>query len=278
MTTGDQESTKRLVQRAIDGDREALSALIPKLQNDVFGLSLRMLGNRESAEDATQEILVRAVTHLSQFDFRSNLKTWVYRIGVNYILDVKKSAAEKMSVNLEQLGERILENLQDDALSETDESLLIEEVKIGCTFGMLQCLDRSHRLAYILGEIFEFEGPEAAEILGVTPELFRKRLQLARSSILNFTRKYCGLVTESAPCRCNRMIASSLKPKGGDGKACQFATKPTSFKKVRSLVRDVEEARRAMHLHQTSHPKGPSLDFAKEILSALDARQSASAS
>ena len=47
-----------------------------------------MLWNREDAEDATQAILVRAVTRLAQFDFRSKLKTWVYRIAVNYILDV----------------------------------------------------------------------------------------------------------------------------------------------------------------------------------------------
>lgn len=43
-----------------------------------------MLWNREDAEDATQEILVRTVTRLAQFDFRSKLKTWVYRIAVNY--------------------------------------------------------------------------------------------------------------------------------------------------------------------------------------------------
>ena len=55
-----------------------------------------MLWNREDAEDATQEILVRAVTRLAQFDFRSALKTWVYRIAVNYILDVKKSPVKRI--------------------------------------------------------------------------------------------------------------------------------------------------------------------------------------
>lgn len=44
-------------------------------------VSLRMLWNREDAEDATQEILVRIITRLTQFDFRSQLKTWAYRRG-----------------------------------------------------------------------------------------------------------------------------------------------------------------------------------------------------
>ena len=79
------------VRCAIDGDRDALETLVRALQSDIYGLALRMLCNREDAEDATQEILIRIVTHLSQFDFRSKLKTWGFRVAVNYILDVKKS-------------------------------------------------------------------------------------------------------------------------------------------------------------------------------------------
>ena len=62
-----------------------------------------MLWNREDAEDATQEILVRVVTRLSRFDFRSNIKTWAYRVAVNYILDVKKSPVERMHLSFARL-------------------------------------------------------------------------------------------------------------------------------------------------------------------------------
>ena len=62
---------------AVAGDKDALDYLVSGLQDDVYGLSeFRMLCNREDAEDATQEILIRIVTHLSQFDFRSKMKTW----------------------------------------------------------------------------------------------------------------------------------------------------------------------------------------------------------
>src|ERR1019366_5362908 len=146
---------------AIAGDRDALNQLITALQGDLHGLSLRMLCNREDAEDATQEILIRIVTHLSQFDFHSKLKTWAYRIAINYILDVKKSAIERMRLSFDQFAEDITSGLRADAPPESETSLLIEEVKIGCTFGMLQCLDREHRLAYLLGEITELPGPKA---------------------------------------------------------------------------------------------------------------------
>ena len=87
-----------LARQAIGGDRDALDRLVRALQGDVYGLALRMLWNREDAEDATQAILVRTVTRLAQFDFRSRLKTWVYRIAVNYVLDVKKSPVEHIEL------------------------------------------------------------------------------------------------------------------------------------------------------------------------------------
>ena len=59
-----------LARRAIDGDRDALDRLVRDLQGDVYGLALRMLWNREDAENATQEILVRVVTRLTQFESR----------------------------------------------------------------------------------------------------------------------------------------------------------------------------------------------------------------
>jgi len=67
--------------QAIAGDKDALNQLVTALQGDLYGLSLRMLCNCEDAEDATQEILIRIVTRLSQFDFRSKLKTWAYRVS-----------------------------------------------------------------------------------------------------------------------------------------------------------------------------------------------------
>jgi RNA polymerase sigma factor (sigma-70 family) len=73
-----------LAKQALAGDRDALDALAHGLQADIYGLALRMLWNRENAEDATQQILVRIVTRLAQFDFRSQLKTWAYRVAVNY--------------------------------------------------------------------------------------------------------------------------------------------------------------------------------------------------
>ena len=61
------ENEKRLITEAISGDKKALETLLCGVQDMVFNLSLRMLGMVHDAEDATQEILIKVMTHLSSF-------------------------------------------------------------------------------------------------------------------------------------------------------------------------------------------------------------------
>jgi RNA polymerase sigma factor (sigma-70 family) len=259
-----------VARRAPDGDRDAVEQLVRDVQGDVYGLALRMLWNREDAEDATQEILVRAVTRLGQFDFRSKLKTWVYRIAVNYILDVKKSPVERLHVTFERFAEDLADGLASDGPSDAERSLLVEEVRIGCTLGMLQCLDRPHRLAYVVGEIMELPGPEAADVLEITPALFRKRLQHSREAIVAFTRAHCGLASETAPCACHRRVPAALRLGRIRDDALDFADHAASYHDTRAFVRQVEEARWALQVHRSSHPKSSTIDFARRLVSALD--------
>jgi len=74
-------SLEELARRAVAGERDAVSGLLRALQGDVYGLALRILWQREDAEDATQEILIRVITRLSQFDFRSAARQGVRRLS-----------------------------------------------------------------------------------------------------------------------------------------------------------------------------------------------------
>jgi RNA polymerase sigma factor (sigma-70 family) len=259
-----------IARQALDGDRDALDSLVRALQGDVYGLALRMLWNREDAEDATQEILVRIVTRLSKFGFRSRLKTWAYRLAVNYILDVKKSAIERLHLSFDRFADDLESGLEPASADDTEQSLLIEEVKVGCTLAMLQCLDRSHRAAYVLGEVMELSGPEAADVLAISPALFRKRLQHAREAVLAFTKSHCGLVSDSAPCQCHRRVPSAALADAGENRPVQFARRATSFQEARALVRQVDEARWALEAHRSSQPRASSIDFAQRILDAIE--------
>lgn len=194
----------------------------------------------------------------------------LYRIAVNYVLDVKKSRVERMHLTFERFGDDLVDGLSSDGPTDSERSLLTEEVKIGCTLGMLQCLDRPHRLAYVLGEILDLAGPEAAEALAISPDLFRKRLQYARAAIEAFTRAYCGLASDSATCACHRRVPAALRLGRVNPEALHFAQQPTSYQETRGLVRRVEEARWALQVHRSAHPRASAVDFARRLAQSLD--------
>jgi len=171
------ESLEDLARAAREGDRESLERLVLSIQDRIHGLAIRMLWSSDDARDATQEILIRIVTRLGTFRGASSFATWVYRVAANYLLTARKSRLEEQRYTFPRFGAELDEGLSDEGAPRggADTALLLEEVKIGCTLGMLQCLDRPHRLAYVLGEILEMEGEEAARVLGIRPAAFRKR-------------------------------------------------------------------------------------------------------
>jgi RNA polymerase sigma factor (sigma-70 family) len=266
-----EESTlEDLARRALDGDRDAVAAMVRALQGPVHALALRTLWQPADAEDATQEILVRVVTRLSQFDFRSRLKTWVYRVATNYLLDVKKSCVEQRRLTFASFADDLAEGLSDDGPADHERSVLTEEVKIGCTLGMLQCLDRPHRLAYALGEIMDLPATEAAQALGLEPAAFRKRLQRARDAIEAFTRQYCGLVSEAASCQCNRRVPAAIRLGRVQPGKPSFAADGKSFEQARAVIQRVEDAQRVLELHRGALREVAAPNVAELVISALE--------
>jgi RNA polymerase sigma factor (sigma-70 family) len=213
-----------LIIRIRNGDKTALESLIREIQPGIFNLSMRFLSMREDAEDATQEILVKIITNLGRFEGKSKFSTWTYRIAVNHLLNIKKSRLEQ-ELNFSVFGEDIAGGLaQSPPYYSPDKELLAEEVKIGCTLGMLLCLDRNLRIAYILGEIFELNSRDAAEILEITPENFRKRYSMARQALKQFMHSWCGLVNTQNNCRCDKRINYAIANGRVDKKALKFVS------------------------------------------------------
>lgn len=240
------------VERAREGDRDALEALVGAIKDDLYGLALRMLWHPDDAEDATQEILIKVITHLGAFRQESAFRTWVFRIAVNHLLTTRKRRAEREEISFDRFADQLGQGLSDAPFAveaDVDQGMLVEEVKLGCTHGMLLCLDREHRLAYILGEIFALTGEEAAEILQITPVAFRKRLSRARERVRSFMRDNCGLVDPANACRCQRRVNSAIQIGRVDPRRLLFAGHPTRGADDPRLLASVREMEA---LHETA--------------------------
>ena len=189
------EPDAKLREAAIQGDLAALDRLLALVQPGIYNLAVRMLGNRDDAADATQEILLKLVTHLGSFRGEAAFSTWVWRIARNHLLTANTRSAESPEVSLEGMAERLQAGLDfvDTVLHASGRPMPItpqdrleaRQVALGCTQNMLMTLTRDQRLAYVLDA---------------------------------FTGQTCGLANPQARCHCERQLPA-LRHLGAGGQA-----------------------------------------------------------
>jgi RNA polymerase sigma factor (sigma-70 family) len=213
------EVSAETLARARGGELAAVDAVLAGIQPAVYNLAVRMLGNREDAQDACQEILLKVITHLGSFRGDSAFGTWVYRVASNHLLTAISRASESPAVSFESLaghleaGVSIAAEAGRDRVLLPDEKLEAKQKALSCTQHMLMCLDRDHRLAYVLDVVFGLASEEAAAVLDLRADAYRKRLSRARARLQEFMQQTCGLVGEHADCRCEKQVyAARLEP------------------------------------------------------------------
>ena len=207
------EELQAFVDKATAGDKKALETLVTSVQDMVFNLSLRMLGTFADAEDATQDILLKMITHLSSFRGDSSFTTWVFSIAVNHLKNYKKHMFARRPLSFEYYGDDI-ENgkIQDvpDLTQDVEKDILGEELKMSCTNVMLQCFDMESRCIFILGTMFKLDSRIAGEVLEMTPEAYRQRLSRIRKKMADFLGQYCGEYG-SGRCKCKERVNYAIQ-------------------------------------------------------------------
>lgn len=207
------EDLTALIDKAIAGDRDSLETVMVSVRDLIFNLSLRMLGTFPDAEDATQDILLKIVTHLSSFKHESSFSTWVFRIAANHLINYRKHMFARYPLTFAFYGDDI-ENapVKDipDLTQDVEKPLLAEELKLSCTNVMLQCLDTDSRLIFVLGTMFQVDSRIAGDILGMTPEAYRQRLSRIRRKMADFLSAYCGEYG-GGKCRCEDRLNYAIQ-------------------------------------------------------------------
>ncbi|MFD0861545.1 RNA polymerase sigma factor [Sungkyunkwania multivorans] len=254
-----------LVDKASSGDSDALELVVLEIQDLVYNLSLKMLLFPEDAKDATQEILVKVITHLSTFNHQSDFKTWVYRVATNYLMSFKGKTSKEFAMPFVDYAD-LIDSGQSDVIryttNEGELSLLEEEVKVSCSQGLLLCLKPEDRLVYILSEVLQFNGKEGAEILEITPENFRKKLSRSRKKIRNFLNGKCGLANPTNACRCSKKVDFLIDQQIIDPKRLRFAE---FTQRSIDLVKQIDDLERSVAIYRSV----PNITSPKEIMKTI---------
>lgn len=265
----DDSQLEQVVLQAQAGDPRALEEVVRAVQDDIFDLALRMLGDATDARDASQEVLVRVVTKLGSFQGDSKFRTWVYRVAANALLNFR-GEMRRRELSFVEAEEQLAAAVDADAGAHASAAdlALVNEVKLVCAHGMLLCLDRPHRLAYVLGEVLEFTSEDGAAVLEISPVAFRKRLSRARSEMEAFITKNCGIADPANACRCTKLLPLAQRAGIVNPKWLVFKTLPT--RETDRLQLQVEAVRTAAEIFRALPRYASPNDYAASLRELLD--------
>jgi RNA polymerase sigma factor (sigma-70 family) len=256
-------SDEQLTERALCGERSALELLLRRHQPWIYNVALRMLHLPHDAEDATQESLLKIATRLGTFRGESSFRTWAYRIAFHHVLDCKRSRPEQVVTGFDCYRDYFARTPDEPAPEidgQPETQSLLEEAKLSCTMGMLLCLDREQRMAFVLGEIFDASDSVGAEVLGINRDAFRQRLSRARQQLNGFLHDQCGLMDPNNPCRCARKTRAFIRDGIVDPKRLLFVSGHVKRVKELSSVAAVALEHAAEHAARALYQEHPFYD------------------
>jgi RNA polymerase sigma-70 factor, ECF subfamily len=162
--------------------RENYPELIRENLNQVLGICRGILQNETQAEDAAQDIFVKAYQQLKGFHGRSEFSTWLYRIAVNHCLDLRRKSSRKPTESLENLTQQPGTPGPEEALEKKD---LAERLLAG--------LSEAERAALVLRESQGLSYEEIALVLKISTDAVKSRLKRARENIEQKARHFSRL-------------------------------------------------------------------------------------
>ncbi|RPI90132.1 MAG: sigma-70 family RNA polymerase sigma factor [Chloroflexi bacterium] len=186
--------TEISLEALVAGDRAEFARLVDAYSSPIYRLGLRMLGNPQDAEDVLQNTFLNVLTHISEFEGRSSLATWLYRIAANEALMLLRR--KKPEVNLDDFeadenDEDLLPTRFMDWSALPEDQLLTGEGKMTLDRA-IQTLPESMRLVFLLRDVEGLSIRETADALNLTETNVKTRLLRARLFLREQLSAYYG--------------------------------------------------------------------------------------
>lgn len=189
-------SESEIVKRAQDGDKNAINYLVSTYGERIYNLALRLLRNREDAEDVLQETFLTVIQKLDTFDGRSNFFTWIYRIATNVSL---MKLRKKKQIFAELPDNPEMDNWYEERVFvdwSQDPSLNIQNKEVRNIINKaISKLSEIYRAVFVLRDIEQLSIRDTSKILDITEENVKIRLRRARLFLRdNISEQFGGSV------------------------------------------------------------------------------------
>lgn len=164
-----------IIKMCLDGDTDAFEELITRYKKLIFNTAYRMMGNREEAEDITQEVFIKIYNSLSKYDPEFKFSTWALRITSNLCVDwLRKRKGE--TVPIEEVYD-----LKDDGLTPEDE--YISKERQNRVQAAINKLPDKYKELIVLFHHRNLSYQEIMDITGETLTIVKNRLYRARQML-----------------------------------------------------------------------------------------------
>jgi RNA polymerase sigma-70 factor, ECF subfamily len=181
-------SDQELIQQIQSGQKELYADLVRQYHKKVIGYCLSMLQNHSEAEEAAQDIFVKAYRSLPKFKGNSTFSTWLYRITTNHCLDVLRKRTRRKTYSLDALVEE--EGDQIHQLFSTAPMAASQMENRDLAGKILSTLPEDYRVILTLREADGLEYQEIAEILDCSLDAVKGRLSRARKQLQENLRHF----------------------------------------------------------------------------------------
>ncbi len=174
-----------LIARVLAGDREAYAGLVRTYQARVRRLCASMLKDATEAEDAAQDVFLKAYRALAEYQGTSSFYTWLYRIASNHCLGLLRSKARKPAESWDALVEAEGEK---NAGSAPDPRRAVEAADT--VRALFEGLDPAYKLVLTLREMEGLSYDEIAVVMDCSLDSVKARLRRARLEIEEKARHF----------------------------------------------------------------------------------------
>ncbi len=166
--------------RASEGDMEAFEEIYRTASGYVYTIALKVTGNREDAEEVTQDVFLSVHKNLGSFRFRSSFKTWIYRIATNRAINSYRKRSKERGRKVPFDDKIAAEEAGAPGVSSLD-----EEHRKKLVNAMLESLPLEQRACVVLKDIEGLKYEEIARVLGININTVRSRLKRAREKLVS---------------------------------------------------------------------------------------------
>jgi RNA polymerase sigma-70 factor (ECF subfamily) len=172
---------EKLLRRAQRGDADAFEALVAPYEQKIYALCFRLMAQREDAQDAAQETMIRIYRSLGDYRGDAQLGTFIYRVATNACMDALRKRRVRAGESLEALSEEGF--VPADRAPGPEETLLRSE-RGEAISKAIQALSEEMRLPFVLRELHGLSYEEVAQTLDIGMGTVKSRIHRAREKLV----------------------------------------------------------------------------------------------